>query len=78
MDGNIVSLGLKSFGKRNLGLAAQVNIEHFVTIVTIKMAMLVHIRAKPCRPAFQGYLPYEATFYEGGQAIIDRCHGNLR
>lgn len=41
------------------------------------MSMLAHIRAEPCRPAFQRYLAHQPAFNQGIEAIIHRRHRNV-
>jgi hypothetical protein len=80
MDRYIKMFGVKSSWQRN-GVARtgrQFDVKNRFAFVAIKMAMLVHVRAKSRRSAVQGYLPYQAGFDEGIQAVINSGMGNLR
>ena len=42
------------------------------------MAMLLHVRTKPRRAAFQLHLANEAAFHERVEAVVNRRMGNFR
>ena len=77
MDRYVVTFGFKSFRQRNPGLLRQTNIKYILARVAIKMAMLLHVWAKPGRPTLQTDLPDESALYQRVQAVIDRGHGNI-
>ena len=77
---NLIPRGLKTFrqGDASRSLFRQFNIEHIFAGVTIKVAMLPHIRAKTRRAAVHIHLPRHPGLHERIQAIVNRCHGNFR
>lgn len=80
MNGDVKSLRAKTFRQCNgaMRFGGQIHVKNPVAFVAIKMAMLVHVRAKASRPAVQSDLPHKAGFHERIQAVIDRRMRNFR
>src|SRR6266581_8256509 len=78
MDGNIEALGPESSRERQPGFSRQTNIENAFTGITIKMAMLGHVRTKVRRTAIERHLPDQPAFDQRVEAVIHRGHRNFR
>src|SRR5436190_18889034 len=78
MDGDIKPLHFKTSRQGNARFCRQINVEHALAIVAVKMAMLRHIWTKAGCPSFEADMPDQAAMHEGVQAIIDRSHRNIR
>jgi len=77
VDGDVKMFCLEPLGQLH-GLRGQVHVKNRLARITMKMTMLVHVRAITRRPAIQSDLPGEAAFYERVEAIIDRGVGDFR
>ena len=76
---DFVVINPKSFWPRdNCGISRQRHIEHRAALVTVIMAMLLHVWAITCRTALELHLAHEAAFHQRIEAIINRGHGNIR
>lgn len=62
----------------NAMLNRRLNIEHLFAGITIKVAMLAHIRAKARRAPLHVDLAHQPAMHQRIQAIINRGHGNFR
>ena len=80
MNCDIVMFRLEPFGQLDarLWFGRQIHVVNRVARVAIKMAVLVHVRAKPRRAAVQRDLPGQPAFYQRVEAIVNRRMGNLR
>ena len=78
MDRNVQPFCLKAFGQWEIIAFGQVYVKDLIATITIKVAMLSHVRAKPCRAPFKGNLPNQSALDQGSQAIIYRSHRNIR
>ena len=77
MDGDIQPFRREPFWQWEAVAFGQVYVKHLVATVTIKMAMLAHVRAKPRGTALQANLPHQTALHQGRQAIIYRGHRNI-
>ena len=77
MNRHLIALGLEAAWKRHSWFVVQFNVEYTRATVTIEMTMFAHIRAKPRRPALDGYLPRNPAFDQRVQAIINGRHRNI-
>lgn len=78
MNGDVKSLSGETLGQGNGGGLGKIDVEHTVAGIAIKMAVLVHVGAVTRSATFEGNLLDEPAFYQGGEAIIDRGHRNVR
>ncbi len=78
MNGNVKMFGAKTARQSDLRFRRQIHVENIFAIVAIKMAMLVHVRAKARRAAIQLHLPDKPAFNERVEAIVNRGMGNFR
>ena len=71
---------LEAFRQRDAGLRLrrQVYIKHRVARITVKMAVLAHVRAEPGGAAIQRHLPGKPALYQCIEAVVNRGHGNIR
>ena len=61
-----------------LRFGRQIHIVNRVAGIAVKMAMLVHVRAKARRAAVQRHLPGQAALYQRVEAVVNRRVRNLR
>jgi len=60
------------------GFSGKSHIIHHFARITVKMAMLAHVRAEPGGAAVNLHLARQPAFDQGIEAVIDRGHGNVR
>ena len=77
MDGDVKTFGFESSRERQPGFGPQLNIENAFTGITIKMAMLGHVRAKMRRATVQSHLPDQSALDQRVQAVINCRHRNI-
>ena len=80
MNGNIVASHLESlrhFQLRPAILGGKINIKYPSALVTVKMAMLVHVRAVTHGGAVEIDLLDQGAFYQEIETVIDRRHRNI-
>src|SRR6185369_10158673 len=76
VNGNIVTFGGEPLGEGESG-GGPIDIENGLAGIAIKVAMLLHIRAKAGRAAFEGDLPHQAASHQRVEAIVNGRHGNI-
>lgn len=80
VDGNFIMLRLEAFRQRDAGLRlrGQIHVKNRVAGIAVKMAVLVHVRAKARCAAIQRDLPGQPALYQRVEAVVNRGHGNIR
>ena len=56
----------------------KLNISHFSAFLAEKVAMLAHVRAKPCRTAIQCNLPHQPALNQHAEAVVNSRKGDFR
>jgi len=79
VNGYFKSCGFEPFRQSDAigSLTGQINIEHPGAIVAIKVAMLLHVRAKTGGAAINIHLAGHAALDERIEAVIDRGHRDI-
>ena len=70
--------GLETCAAAASACARQIHVKNRAAGIAIKMAVLVHVRAKARRAAVQRHLPGQPAFYQRVEAVVNRGVGNLR
>lgn len=72
---------LKALGQLKshaLPVRSRIDVVDATAVIAVKVPMLLHIRAEPCRPSIHIYLPDQTAFHESVQTIIDSRHRDVR
>jgi hypothetical protein len=80
MNGNVIAGGVEPLGQFESLLAiigVKIDIENPAALITMKVAMLVHVRAVPHGSPVEVHLFDEVALDQKIEAIIDRRHRNL-
>jgi len=78
MNRNIKMFSTKTARQSNLRFCRQINVKNRFAFLAMKMAMLVHVRAKARRAAIQLHLADESAFHERIERVVNRRVRNLR
>src|SRR5262245_1894052 len=78
MNSDVIAIRPETLRQGHLSLAMQFHIKNALTTITVKVAMLAHIRTEARRPPLDRYLPRQAALHQRIQTIINGGHRNLR